>query len=113
MNGGDGEEYNKVMEVKIVGSEEKRTKMKSIVMKSVGGPEVLKLEEVDDPQIKDHEVLIRIAATATNLTDTYQRQGLYPVPKDASPYLGLECSGTIEAVGKNVSRWRVGDQVPT
>lgn len=40
-----------------------------------------------------------------------QRKGAYPVPKGASPYPGLECSGTIESVGKNVSRWKIGDQV--
>lgn len=53
----------------------------------------------------------RIAATALNRADTFQRQGKYPPPKGDSPYLGLECSGTIEAIGSNVHRWKVGDQV--
>ncbi|KAI9121358.1 hypothetical protein K1719_008391 [Acacia pycnantha] len=85
--------------------------MKAIVITAAGGPEVLQLQEVEDPQIKDDEVLIRIAATALNRADIQQRKGLYPPPKGASPYPGLECSGTVEAVGKNVSRWKIGDQV--
>ncbi|CAI9756511.1 unnamed protein product [Fraxinus pennsylvanica] len=85
--------------------------MKAVVITSPGGPEVLQLKEVDDPQIQDDEVLIRIVASALNGADTLQRMGRYDPPKGDSPYLGLECSGTIEAVGKNVSRWKIGDQV--
>ncbi|XP_022848073.1 quinone oxidoreductase PIG3-like [Olea europaea var. sylvestris] len=85
--------------------------MKAVVITSPGGPEVLQLKEVDDPQIKDDEVLIRIVATALNRADTLQRMGRYDPPKGDSLYPGLECSGTIEAVGKNVSRWKIGDQV--
>lgn len=85
--------------------------MKAIVISSPGGPEVLQLQEVEDPQLNDDEVLIKVEATALNRADTLQRKGSYPPPKGASPYLGLECSGTIQAVGKNVSRWNVGDQV--
>ncbi|XP_058764742.1 uncharacterized protein LOC131638210 [Vicia villosa] len=85
--------------------------MKAIVITKPGGPEVLQLQEVQDPQIKDHEVLIRVHATALNKADTVQRKGAYPLPQGASPYPGLECSGTIESVGKNVSNWKIGDQV--
>ncbi|KAF5742246.1 oxidoreductase family protein [Tripterygium wilfordii] len=85
--------------------------MKAIVITEPGGPEVLQLQEVEDPQIKDDEVLIKVEATALNHADIYQRQGSYLPPKGASPYPGLECSGTIISVGKNVSRWKVGDEV--
>ncbi|KAI4299306.1 hypothetical protein L6164_032775 [Bauhinia variegata] len=85
--------------------------MKAIVITTPGGPEVLQLQDVDDPELKDDEVLIKVEATALNRADTIQRQGSYPPPKGASPYPGLECSGTIEAVGKKVSRWKIGDQV--
>ncbi|KAH9796777.1 PKS ER domain-containing protein [Citrus sinensis] len=85
--------------------------MKAIVITQPGSPEVLQLQEVEDPQIKDDEVLIKVEATALNRADTLQRKGSYPPPKGASPYPGLECSGTILSVGKNVSRWKVGDQV--
>lgn len=87
--------------------------MKAIVITSPGGPEVLQLQEVEDPQIKDDEVLIKVHATALNRADTLQRKGGYPPPQGASPYPGLECSGIIESVGKNVSKWKIGDQVCT
>jgi putative PIG3 family NAD(P)H quinone oxidoreductase len=85
--------------------------MKAIVITTPGGPEVLQLQEVDDPQFKDDEVLIRVHATALNRADTLQRKGAYPPPQGASPYPGLECSGIIQSVGKNVSKWKIGDQV--
>ncbi|KAF9672286.1 hypothetical protein SADUNF_Sadunf11G0025600 [Salix dunnii] len=85
--------------------------MKAVVITTPGGPEVLQLQEVEDPQIKEDEVLVKVEATALNRADTLQRQGKYPPPTGASSYPGLECSGTIEAVGKKVSRWKIGDQV--
>ncbi|KAF8044129.1 hypothetical protein BT93_A2190 [Corymbia citriodora subsp. variegata] len=85
--------------------------MKAVVITSEGGPEVLRIQEVGDPEIKEDEVLIRVSASALNLGDTYQRKGLFPPPPGSSTYLGLECAGVVEAVGKNVSRWRIGDQV--
>ncbi|CAL0334387.1 unnamed protein product [Lupinus luteus] len=85
--------------------------MKAIVITTPGDPEVLQLQQVEDPQIKDDEVLIRVEATALNRADTLQRKGSYPPPKGASPYPGLECSGIIQSVGKNVSTWKIGDQV--
>ncbi|PPR89066.1 hypothetical protein GOBAR_AA31621 [Gossypium barbadense] len=85
--------------------------MKAIVITTGGGPEVLQLQQVEDPELKDDEVLIKVEATALNRADTLQRKGSYPPPKGASPYPGLECSGTIQAVGKNVLGWIVGDQV--
>ncbi|XP_031097742.1 quinone oxidoreductase PIG3 [Ipomoea triloba] len=85
--------------------------MKAVVITTPGGPEVLQIQEVEDPKINDDEVLIRVAATALNRADTLQRQGKYPPPKGDSEYPGLECSGTVEAVGKHVNKWKVGDQV--
>ncbi|KAJ4831390.1 hypothetical protein Tsubulata_020407 [Turnera subulata] len=85
--------------------------MKAVVITTPGGPEVLQVQQVEDPQIKEDEVLIKVEATALNRADILQRQGRYPPPKGASEYPGLECSGTIEAVGKHVSRWKIGDQV--
>lgn len=85
--------------------------MKAVVITTPGDPEVLRLQEVGDPKLEDGHVLVRVAATALNRADTLQRRGMYPSPKGASEYPGLECSGTIEAVGKGVSRWKVGDQV--
>ncbi|GJS85543.1 putative reverse transcriptase domain-containing protein [Tanacetum coccineum] len=84
--------------------------MKAIVITTPGGPEVLKLQQVEDPVLKDDQVLIKVEATALNRADTLQRQGKYPPPKGESEFPGLECSGVVEKVGNNVSRWKVGDQ---
>ncbi|XP_074307645.1 uncharacterized protein LOC141642679 [Silene latifolia] len=85
--------------------------MKAVVITSPGGPEVLQLQEVEDPEIKDDQVLIKVEATALNRADTLQRKGSYPPPPGSPPYPGLECSGIILQVGKLVTRWKVGDQV--
>ena len=69
------------------------------------------MTELPDPVAGAGEVVIDVAATAVNRADTLQRQGLYPPPPGASDVLGLECSGTISAVGADVSDWRVGDEV--
>lgn len=66
---------------------------------------------VDAPAPGRGEVLIDVAATAVNRADLLQRQGNYPPPPGASDILGLECSGTISAVGPDVTRWQVGQQV--
>ncbi|KAL8112966.1 hypothetical protein AgCh_020328 [Apium graveolens] len=85
--------------------------MKAIVITSPGDAEVLKIQQVEEPLIGDDEVLIQVEATAVNRADTLQRKGAHPPPKGASPYLGLECSGTILSLGQNVTRWNIGDQV--
>jgi putative PIG3 family NAD(P)H quinone oxidoreductase len=85
--------------------------MRAVVITEPGGPEVLEVQEVPDPSPKSDEVVIDVAATALNRADLLQRQGNYPPPKGASPYLGMECSGTIAALGDAVAGWSVGDQV--
>lgn len=61
--------------------------------------------------ISDDQLLVRVVATAVNRADLLQRIGRYPVPAGASPILGLEASGIVEQVGKNVRGWKPGDQV--
>ncbi|KAJ7562209.1 hypothetical protein O6H91_03G059000 [Diphasiastrum complanatum] len=85
--------------------------MKAIVIREPGGPEVLELREVPDPEVHDGEVLIKVAAAGVNRADTSQRKGQYPPPPGAPVYPGLECSGVIEAVGSGVENWKVGDEV--
>ncbi|KAG8072821.1 hypothetical protein GUJ93_ZPchr0006g45769 [Zizania palustris] len=87
--------------------------MRAVVIARAGGPEVLEERDVEDlPAPGEGQVLVKVAAAGVNRADTLQRQGLYPVPPGASPFPGLECSGTILALGANVpSRWAVGDQV--
>ena len=85
--------------------------MQAITIPAPGGPEVLTLAEVPDPFPGPGEVLIDIAAAGLNRADLLQRQGLYPPPPGAPPYPGMECSGTISAVGEGVTGWRPGDEV--
>jgi len=85
--------------------------MHAVVITKPGDPEVLQWTEVPDPVPGPGEVVIDVAAAAVNRADMMQRQGFYPPPKGAPPYPGLECSGTIAAVGPDVAGWQPGDQV--
>ena len=85
--------------------------MRAVTTDGAGGPEVLQVAEVPDPEPGAGEVLVKVAATAVNRADTLQRQGVYPPPPGASDIIGLECSGTIAAVGSDVEGWAVGDEV--
>lgn len=86
--------------------------MKAICVRQFGGPEVLKVEEnLPIPQPNDNQVLIKVYAAGVNPVDTYIRNGTYAI-KPALPYTpGMDVSGTIEAVGKNVKRLKEGDRV--
>ena len=85
--------------------------MRAVTVSEPGGPEVLALAEVPDPEPGPGELVIDVAATAVNRADLLQRQGLYPPPPGASEVIGLECSGTVSAVGPDVEHWKVGDEV--
>jgi putative PIG3 family NAD(P)H quinone oxidoreductase len=83
----------------------------AITTPSYGGPEVLTWAEVDDPVPGPGDLLIDVAATAVNRADLLQRQGHYAPPPGASDVIGLECSGTVAALGADVTGWSVGDEV--
>ncbi len=85
--------------------------MRAVTQSSPGGPETLVVTELPDPVPGPGEVLIEVAATAVNRADLLQRQGFYPPPPGASDVIGLECSGTVAAIGEGVTAWAVGDQV--
>lgn len=68
-------------------------------------------QDVETPTPGVGEILIRNHATAVNRADLVQRAGAYPPPPGASPILGLECAGVVEAVGEGVGRYTVGDEV--
>jgi len=76
-----------------------------------GGPEVLVSAQTDKPVVLPGEVLIKVAFAGVNRPDCAQRSGRYPPPKGASPIMGLEVSGLIDALGEGVSGWAVGDRV--
>lgn len=85
--------------------------MKAIEIIGKGGPDVLQVRDVEVPQPREGEVLIKVAAAGVNRPDVLQRQGLYPAPKGHSPLPGLEVSGVVAAVGPNCLRWKEGDSV--
>jgi putative PIG3 family NAD(P)H quinone oxidoreductase len=85
--------------------------MHAVVISEPGGPEVLQWTEVEDPRPGPGEVLIDVAAAGVNRADMLQRQGFYPPPPGAPPYPGLECSGTVAAVGEGVTQWHIDEAV--
>jgi len=98
--------------------------MKAIVWTKYGSPDVLKLTEVEKPTPQDNEVLIKIHATTVTMGDCEQRDLKLPIlyqllmrlyiglrkPKRIT-MLGMELAGEIESVGKDVKRFKEGDQV--
>jgi len=87
--------------------------MKALRVHEFGQPEVMRLEEVPDPGCGPGQVLVRIHAVGVNPVDTYIRAGLYAI-KPALPYTpGSDASGTVEAIGEGVKRFKVGDRVYT
>ncbi len=84
--------------------------MKAVVIDSPGGPDQLVLREVADPVASEGQVVLQVAASAVNRADIMQRMGHYPPPPGASELPGLECSGTVIALGPGVEGWSMGDQ---
>ncbi|MGE8681426.1 MAG: NAD(P)H-quinone oxidoreductase [Achromobacter marplatensis] len=76
-----------------------------------GAPDCMHVAERDMAAPTGRQVLIEVAYAGVNRPDVLQRSGSYPPPPGASPYLGLEVSGTIIAVGPDVTAWKAGDAV--
>ncbi len=83
--------------------------MQAIRLSETGGPEVLELAEVEDPEAGDGEVLVRVEAAGLNFIDIYHRTGQYPL--DLPTGIGLEGAGTVEEVGAGVTDFAAGDRV--
>src|SRR4051812_20258129 len=85
--------------------------MHAVWFSNPGSPEVLQWKEYPDPSPGRGEVLLAVHTAGVNNADLMQRQGMYPPPPGASPILGLECCGVIEALGEGVTAWSLGDRV--
>jgi NADPH:quinone reductase-like Zn-dependent oxidoreductase len=94
-------------------------RMKALVFRQYGGPEVLRVEELEKPSPKADELLIRVHAAALNPLDWHRMRGEpYPmrlmgqgVGRPRLVRLGVDFAGTVEAVGSQARRFRVGDEV--
>lgn len=82
---------------------------KAIRMHQTGGPEVLRLEDVEVGDPGPGQVRLRHVAVGLNYADTYFRNGTYPIPLPAG--MGVEASGVVQAVGEGVTHVAVGDRV--
>jgi NADPH:quinone reductase len=85
--------------------------MLAMEISSPGAPDVLKPCSMPVPVPGHSQIVIRVAYAGVNRPDALQRAGLYNPPANASPLPGLECSGTVVALGPGASRWQIGDKV--
>ena len=87
--------------------------MKATRVHEFGEPEVLQFEEIPDPVPEDNQVLVAVHAVGVNPVETYVRAGIH-ARRPALPYTpGADAAGVIEAVGRGVSTFAVGDRVYT
>jgi NADPH:quinone reductase-like Zn-dependent oxidoreductase len=92
--------------------------MKAIVTTQYGSPDVLQLKEIEKPTPKDDEVLIKVLATSVNAADWHLLRGdpflvrlMYGLFTPKTTILGADIAGRVEAVGQNVTRFKVGDEI--
>jgi NADPH:quinone reductase-like Zn-dependent oxidoreductase len=92
--------------------------MKAIVYHQYGSPDVLKFEEVEKPSPKDNEVRVKVHAASVNAADWHLLRGEpflvrldSGLQKPKNAILGADVSGEVEAVGKNVQQFKIGDEV--
>ena len=85
--------------------------MKAVHFDQPGPPDVMKIVNIDIPQIKSNQILIEVKFAGINRPDLIQREGNYPAPNDHSTILGLEVSGIVKKVGSEVKKFKIGDKV--
>ncbi|MEQ6290874.1 NAD(P)H-quinone oxidoreductase [Vogesella sp. GCM10023246] len=84
--------------------------MQAVVQSGAGGVDTLRLDVVEKPEPAAGQLRVRVLAAGINRADIVQREGKYPPPKGASPILGLEVAGVVDAVN-GPSRFQEGDAV--
>ncbi|SCK25302.1 NAD(P)H-quinone oxidoreductase [Vogesella sp. LIG4] len=84
--------------------------MQAVVQSGPGGVDTLRLDVVEKPEPAPGQLRVRVLAAGLNRADIVQREGKYPPPKGASPILGLEVAGIVDAVN-GPSRFQEGDEV--
>lgn len=87
------------------------TPMKQVLISKVGRPEVLRLQDGEEPEVGAHDVRIHVAAAGVNFADIMARIGLYPDAPKLPAVVGYEVSGIIDKVGPDVRNLKVGDRV--
>ncbi|MBJ9739977.1 NAD(P)H-quinone oxidoreductase [Acinetobacter oleivorans] len=85
--------------------------MKCITFNGAGGPEVITVSERPMPELTDDGILIEVVAAGINGPDVMQRKGLYAPPPGVTDIPGLEVSGIVKQVGKQVTKFKAGDEV--
>lgn len=85
--------------------------MRAVRFHEVGGPEVLRIEDVERPEPGAGEVLVQVAASAYNAADNGMRGGSLPIPVQLPHVPGYDVSGTVVALGEGVEGLAVGDAV--
>ena len=101
-----------------VGRKKEETHMRAIVYHTYGSPDVLKLEDVQKPVPQDDEVLVQVHAASVNAADWHLMRGtpflarlVNGLQKPKNTKLGADVAGRVEAVGRNVTQFQVGDDV--
>ncbi|HWM23429.1 MAG TPA: NAD(P)-dependent alcohol dehydrogenase [Chthoniobacterales bacterium] len=93
--------------------------MKAVVYTEFGPPDVLEIKDIDKPVPKDNEVLVKVRAASVNPFDWHMIRGtpflmramMAGLRKPKEPRVGVDCAGTLEAVGKDVTQFKPGDDV--
>ena len=95
----------------------RKSTMRAVVCRRYGPPDALEIEEIEMPELSDDRVLVRVRASSVNPADYYSFKGgmarLFGsgILRPKSPLVGTDLAGTVEAVGKNVTQFRPGDEV--
>ena len=99
---------------------EEKKMMKALVRREFGGPGVVQVEEIEQPELTDERVLVRVHASSVNKADWHRLRGwprfMRPMTRNGvlrpkSPLLGTDFAGVVEAVGKDVTDLAPGDEV--